>query len=234
MLISRRSALLSLAGLVAVSNSTLAEDAAKPFLTEAEVPLAKLLVPPPAAESDGTKAELAGLKTYVATRTNDIANYAANDDDVSLNHFLALMSIPIDIFSMPQTKSFFEALAATVEATVNPAKQAFNRARPTALDPAITSPIPAKNPGSYPSAHATLGYLYAIMLSEIAPEKKTELFVRGNGYAYNRFVLGLNFATDVEAGKVAAAAIAAVLWRSAELTKQFAAAKAELRPAMGL
>ena len=161
-----------MAGLVTVSNIALADDAAKPFLTEADVPLTKLLFPPAAADSDGTKAELASLKTCVATRSNDTVNYAAKDDDVSINHFLALINIPIDIFSKPQTKSYFEALAATVEAIVTPAKQAFNRSRPTALDTAITSSIAAKTLGSYPSAHATLGYLYAVMLSEIAPEKR--------------------------------------------------------------
>lgn len=234
MLLSRRSAVLSLAGLVAATKTASAEQEVKPFLTDAEVPLAKLLSLPGAADSDATKAELAAVKNYIATRTEDGAKYAVADDNVSINHFLATMSIPIDIFSLAQTKSYFESLASTVDGVVNPAKQAFNRARPATLDPSITPPLVPKNPLAYPSSHATLGFLYAITLSGIAPEKQFAFFARANGYGYARYILGLNFASDVEAGKAAAAAIAAVLWRNADVSKQFAAVKAELRQAMGL
>ena len=48
-------------------------------------------------------------------------------------------------------------------------------------------------------------------LSEITPEKTTAFFTRADGYGYARYILGFNFASDVEAGKAAAAAIAAVL-----------------------
>ncbi len=234
MQISRRTALLALASLSALPHPAQAVDVGKPILTDADVPLAKLLALPPTAESAQTKAEIAAYKSTSSVRTDDLIAFCKADDTLAINHFLAAMSLPIDIYSMAQFKALFESIAATTQAIVDPAKTAFNRARPAAIDLDIKLVVQPTNPGSYPSLHATAGFLYAILLSEIAPEKRSALFDRAAQYGYSRYYLGLNYPTDIEAGRSAAAAIAVVLFGRSDFQKQMIAAKTELRPAIGL
>jgi acid phosphatase (class A) len=66
------------------------------------------------------------------------------------------------------------------------------------------------------------------------PEKSAQLFARGREYGRERVIGGDHFPTDVEAGRLAATAIAASLFQTPSFTTDFADAKAELRQVLGL
>ena len=72
------------------------------------------------------------------------------------------------------------------------------------------------------------------MLNRLVPEKKTELFARAETYRESRMVLGVHFPTDLEAGRLLATAVSAVISQTPEFQQQETAARTELRAALNL
>jgi acid phosphatase (class A) len=101
-------------------------------------------------------------------------------------------------------------------------------------DSRITPLTKKKTSGSYPSGHTTIGTVMGILLANIIPEKRTELMTRAWEYGNNRIIAGQHIASDIEAGRLAGTAIAAVLQTHPEFMKDFEAAKAELRSVLDL
>jgi len=87
---------------------------------------------------------------------------------------------------------------------------------------------------SYPSGHSTFGAMTAILLADMVPEKRAELFQRGWDYGRSRVVGGVHFPSDVEAGRIQATVMTALMMQNPDFKTDFAAARAELRAALGL
>ena len=65
-------------------------------------------------------------------------------------------------------------------------------------------------------------------------EKRESLFARACEYGQSRVIAGDHFPSDVEAGRIAATAIAVAFMQKEEFLRDFAEAKAELRRELGL
>lgn len=86
---------------------------------------------------------------------------------------------------------------------------------------------------SYPSGHATVGAMMAILLAGMVPERREALFARGWDYGAARVVSGVHFPSDVEAGRVLGTLLVDLLQRSAQFRADMSAARRELRAALG-
>ena len=87
---------------------------------------------------------------------------------------------------------------------------------------------------SYPSGHSTYGAVTGILLANMVPEKRRELFARAWDYGQSRVVGGVHFPTDVESGRIEATAMVALMMQNAEFRADLAAARVELRRSLGL
>lgn len=81
--------------------------------------------------------------------------------------------------------------------------------------------------GSYPSGHTILGWSAALLLMEINPEAQDTLLARGYMYGESRIIAGYHWASDVEAGRLAASAAYARLHTDKRFLKQMRRAKRE-------
>jgi acid phosphatase (class A) len=96
------------------------------------------------------------------------------------------------------------------------------------------SPIPAEDEaklaknGSYPSGHTSVGWAWALILAEIAPERADAILSRGYSFGRSRVVCGVHWQSDVHAGRVIAAAVVAKLHSDPVFLAQLAAAGKEL------
>jgi acid phosphatase (class A) len=122
------------------------------------------------------------------------------------------------------------------EVIVKLAKIHWNRPRPFRQDPADVKlqtddpgEVPPPSSASYPSGHATDGMLFALVLSDLAPQLKDKLIVRGIQYGNDRVILGVHFPSDVAAGRALARTIYAVLKEKKAYQDDLAAAKAEFQ-----
>ena len=228
-----RADLASLAFLCLVSVPPAAAD---PSCPDAAVPLSALLMPPPTRDSPQTKAELQELLRLQESRTPDQVKHVRDDDHRTLERFLGGIGIRVENLSA-STRRFFDCIDASVRHSVHEAKNTFDRTRPYSLphnNLQTLKKLSDRDSASYPSAHATYGAALGMVLAEMIPEKKDAIYRRIQDYGYSRIVSGAHFRSDVYAGNVAGAAIAASLLSNESFRNELKDVKGELRKAIGL
>lgn len=77
------------------------------------------------------------------------------------------------------------------------------------------------------------GYLEALTLASILPEKKDAIFARADDYAQNRLVCGVHYPSDVAAARLLAYALFALLADDPRFAAARFAAQSELRNRLG-
>ena len=136
---------------------------------------------------------------------------------------------------LPKLDAFFKRVFNDSRILVLTSKDVWDRPRPYVVSAQVeTIGERPKAPGSYPSGHAIFGYLSAILLANMVPEKAAALYERGHQYGANRVIAGVHFPTDLEAGRAAATVIAAGLMQNPQFQSEFESAKAELRGVLRL
>jgi acid phosphatase (class A) len=87
---------------------------------------------------------------------------------------------------------------------------------------------------SYPSGSATFGYVAAILLADMVPEKAAAIFAHAEALGRNRVIAGVHYPTDIEAGRISGSVIDNVLLHDRAFMADFDKARAEVRRAIGL
>ena len=87
---------------------------------------------------------------------------------------------------------------------------------------------------SYPSGHTILGWASALLLTEINPERADTILARGMMYGESRVIVGAHWQSDVDAGRLAAAAAYARMHTSERFLEQMRLARQEFRVKTGL
>jgi len=85
-----------------------------------------------------------------------------------------------------------------------------------------------KGNGSYPSGHATVGWMWALILSEVAPDRADMILARGLAFGQSRVVCNVHWESDVIAGTLVGAALVARLHTDPTFMADLAGAKAEV------
>ena len=119
--------------------------------------------------------ELADLHRIQQTRTAaEIARAQKDDAQEDIFIFADVLGERFQRASLPLTALLGDHVKNDESLVVNPAKQFFQRARPYHQDSSIRPVCKVTtNPAdfSYPSGHGTTGYLEALVLVQILPEK---------------------------------------------------------------
>jgi acid phosphatase (class A) len=202
---------------------------------QSDVPMVKLLMAPPCATCDETKAEMNELLDLQHSRTPAESGHAEDDAKRSVARFLEGAGIPFDAAELEKCDSFFSKRRKEERDVVEAAKNTFCRSRPFNLAGNKLEPLKPAKPDdsfSYPSGHATYGATIGFLLAEMLPEKRSEIYNRINDYAHSRLVAGVHFRSDVEAGKLMGAAIGSALFASDGFKDEFAQAKTCVRKAV--
>lgn len=220
--------------LLTIAATPLRAEDAKPFATGKTIDLTTVLKPPPANESAQTKAELGEVLTIQVTRTPEMEASAQADVVEDVWRFSNVMGPAFKADQLPVFSAFFDRIVATEGAVVDPAKDSWKRSRPHQASPLVKPVVKISNSGAYPSGHTTVGTLMGIVLSNMVPEKRTEIMTRAWAYGENRVIGGIHFRSDIDAGRIAGSVIAARLMEQQDFQTEFAAAKTELRKALGL
>jgi len=206
------------------------------FVDPAQLDLALLLPLPPAQNSEATKSELMALHQIEKIRTQPQVLLAQIDDkeqDIFL--FKDVLGQNFIASSLPLTAVLSTHIHNDESIVTRPIKAQFSRPRPFQADNTLHPVcVLSQKPDSYPSGHSLSGYLLALTLVQMVPEKREQIMQRADAYAHNRMVCGVHYASDVEASRTIAYAMFGYMLSSPRFQKELAAAKAETRSHLSL
>ncbi len=216
-----------------------AQSAHKPiFITQGQLNVASLLPNPPADNSPVEKEELAELHHLQDTRhPAQIAHAKADDVEEDIFIFKDVLGEDFTAARLPLTALLSSHIHSDEGVIVGPAKNKFARLRPFNFDTTL-KPVCRVNADvhdyGYPSGHSTTGYLEALVLGMIVPEKRNAILSRADDYAQSRVVCGVHYSSDVVASKYVAYAMMGVIVSNPQFQKELEAARTETRQALGL
>jgi acid phosphatase (class A) len=85
--------------------------------------------------------------------------------------------------------------------------------------------------GSYPSGHATIGWIWALVLAEVDPVHANVILARGRSYGESRLVCNVHWQSDIIEGRFLGAAVVSQEQGVAEFRADVEAARRELADA---
>jgi acid phosphatase (class A) len=205
------------------------------FVSREQVDLVKLLVPPPQDHSPQTQAEILEIIQLQKTRAPQEKASAVSDQRLSVFQFASgTLGPKFNWEDLPLTEKFFKSLSKDAISIFTVAKERLNRKRPFLVSAEVKPCSNQSASESYPSGHSIFGYLTAIVLANMIPEKKTELFERAAQYAENRLVCGVHYRSDIEAGRIGGTVIAAFAMQNQQFQKEYEEVRKEVRKNLGL
>lgn len=194
-----------------------------------------LLPPPPTAGSPAYALDEAVARASFALRDTPRWHFASAEADTAFPHgasaFACALRQRIDAGSTPAIYRLLQRSLIDAAHSVKGAKQHYQRQRPFIVNgqPVCTpDDTGLRSRGSYPSGHAAIGWTWALILSELAPERATALQARGLAYGEDRVVCNAHWASDVRQGRLLGAATVAALHADATFRRDLDAARAEL------
>ena len=193
----------------------------------------RILPPPPKA---GSARAVADHQVFAETRRlKGSARWGVATSDVdtgAFEHFACALGVKLS----PQTSPILAHLLDRAETSgiVDPVKDFYRTPRPFIGNTApICQPKTAHliANGDYPSGHTANGWMEALILAELAPDRATEILARGRAFGESRLICGAHSLSAVEAGWLAGAAATAAMHSSAEFRADMDAARVEMAAA---
>jgi acid phosphatase (class A) len=249
----RRGLLLSAFAVLGVATVALAQTSApaKPvadqrpvlqsgYLPKGAAPDSLAILPPAPAPGSATQArDDAEAKAGRSLPGGPRWALATQDADLRFPDAAGAFSCALDVKIAPDTtprllglmrRSFADAGLSTY-----PTKTRYQRARPfmVAGGPICTPDFERvlRSDGSYPSGHAAIGWTWALILAEAAPDRADAVLARGRAFMQSRVVCNVHWLSDIEAGGVLGSAVVARLHDEPEFRADLEAARSEIAAA---
>ena len=202
----------------------------EPLHYPAELFTSMTLPPPPKNSSAEVAEELKMLTSYENLRTPEEVQDILSERDFSTLEFGGHTAASYkDGGQFPATalllkESFHDLTVITLQQ-----KKKFDRVRPSALDPNLTTTILVPGHPAYPSGHSTQMHFLAYVFGELSPARADEFLARADEVAKNREVAGLHYPSDTQAGILLAKQFFAIMMAEPKFQKLLVAAKTEWR-----
>ena len=210
------------------------------YLSPEELPDSLALLPPPPAKGSPGEA----LDREIASRSLELQGsprwtLAAADADLMFPHaaniFSCALGTGISKEEMPHLYRLLRRTLADAGLSTYRAKNHYARKRPFLVNGRPTCTPEEENhlekDGSYPSGHAAIGWAWALILAELAPNRADQLLARGLAFGQSRVVCNVHWQSDVLMGRTLGAAAVARLHSDEKFIAAMQAARKELEQA---
>jgi acid phosphatase (class A) len=146
--------------------------------------------------------------------------------------FSCALGIPITGEGTPHLYMLLRRTVADAGLSTYSAKKHYQRKRPFMAngEPTCTPGDEGhlRKDGSYPSGHTAIGWAWALILSEIEPDRIDAVLARGLAFGESRFICNVHWYADVVAGRLMGAVAVARLHANPAFRAVLEAAKAEV------
>lgn len=218
------------------SNAKPAKVRVATFIHPDKLPLASIVPAPPEEGSEIAKGEFRELHRIQDARTPEQVK-AAQADDVEEDIFIfrTVLGADFNAQALPLTAALSAHVHGDAPIASDGLKKIYARPRPYQVD-ATLQPVckTTTQHNAFPSGHTLSGYLLALTLAQMVPEKSAEILARADDYAHNRLVCGVHRASDLEASRHIAYMTFGSMLEEPRFQQDLAAARAETRHALGL
>jgi acid phosphatase (class A) len=187
---------------------------------------------PPEPGSPADKADFEALFDWQARRSEADCAGARAQAKADYDKFFGDIS-PFPAPLPPEVSSILFKVYYDGGMAVGAAKERFGRQRPFKRDKALKPCLGKVGGLSYPSGHATVSRLFALLLSDVAPARRGAFLARSDQAALNRVIGGVHHPSDIEAGKALGDAVYAELLKEARFLADLERLKALASPAEG-
>ena len=207
------------------------------YLEFKEMPNSVVLLPPPPEQGS-----IALMLDKEISKKNlmkkDSARWKQAQSDAvlyfpeALEAFSNIEGVTISEDETPNLYILLRRTMADASLSTYTAKNHYKRARPFMVnnEPTCTPEDEEhlRKDGSYPSGHTAIGWAWALVLSEIFPEKVNHIIQRGREFGESRIVCNVHWQSDVNEGRFMGAATVASLHANPTFQADLKAAKKEV------
>ena len=207
------------------------------YLTPEVLPNSLALIPPPPAAGSAVFA-LDKAVSRKGLTLRGTPRWAVATEDANLmfpqaaGTFSCALGVPITEQDTPHLYMLLRGTLADAGLSTYTAKNRYLRKRPFVVnEEPICTPDDKEfllKDGSYPSGHTAIGWAWALILSEIAPEREDAIFARGRAFGESRIICNVHWYSDVVEGRFMGAAAVARLHADPAFQAELKAAKAEI------
>lgn len=210
------------------------------YLKPSELPNSLVLLgPPPESGSAALARDEEARRATIPLRGTGRWKLAITDADLAFpqaaDNFSCAMGIKINETQTPRLYAMMQKVLSDFGLSTYGVKNKYNRVRPFVVHEEATCRADQeailRGDGSYPSGHTAAGWGWALVFSQINPERSNELFRRGLAYGQSRVICNAHWQSDVDAGRIMAAATVARLQTDPAFLADLKAAAEEVNTA---
>lgn len=220
------------------------------YLDKTELPNSKTLVPiPPSKNSAAFQQDLAINKQALALQNTARWKQAAIDSNLlfpkAADIYACAANVDISQKTTPTLYKLLQKTLVDIGTTPSLAKTTYQRARPfmeNGQEICNLTPDEQKSygrlyqetqadlakDGSYPSGHSALGWGWALIMTEVVPQRQDHILLRGRTFAESRAICNVHWQSDILQGKLVGSTTVAALHSNAEFKKDLDKAKKEV------
>jgi acid phosphatase (class A) len=208
------------------------------YLQIRELPNSLALLPPPPDEGSiafrlDEEISVNTLKSVDSARWTQAKKDAILYFPEALDAFTGLLDVPISEKETPNLNILLRRSLSDAALSTYTAKNHYHRERPFMINKKPTcTPDDEEHlmkDGSYPSGHSAIGWAWALILSEVFPERTNHLIKRGREFGESRMVCNVHWQSDVNEGRFMGAVTVARLHANAVFQADLKAAKKEVK-----
>jgi acid phosphatase (class A) len=139
---------------------------------------------------------------------------AVLDFPAAADTFSCALKAPVTQAATPVLYTMLRRTLVDAGRATSGAKNQYMRPRPFMVNGHATTCSPAseevlRKNGSYPSGHSSVGWAWALVLAEVAPEESEAILARGRAFAESRLVCNVHWYSDtIEGMTMGSAAVA--------------------------
>lgn len=207
------------------------------YLTkEQQLDSKEFVLPSPTEYSTRQTIDTAWADKLKALRGTARWDLAISDADLAFpsaaRTFACALGIPVTERDTPALYMLLRRTLTDIGLAPYSAKNAYQRERPFMVrGEVVCTPEDEealRKDGSYPSGHTAIGWGWALILTELAPDRAEAILARGRSFGESRNVCNAHWYTDVVAGRLVGAAAVARLHADEEFLAAMKAARADI------